>query len=1588
MSPDRDQADSQSTAAWQLREEYIQRFETAWRMGQRPDIDHYLPSDPAHRQAVLIELVHADLECRLKAGEEVSVPAYVERYPELGVPAIQEELQAAAAEHRQGRQAARPEAGQGGAGRNGGAEQPRREGSSTLPESPAADTAKTKAYLAGRGPASAQGSEAPTLAHSSTAVPGGWPRVPGFEILGELGRGGMGVVYRARQVALNRPVALKMILAGSHAGAEGVTRFQSEAEAVARLRHPNIVQIYEVGEADGKPFFALEFVEGGSLAKKLAGSPLPPREAARLVELLARAAHHAHQQGVIHRDLKPANILLAGVKGQGSGVRDTREAVSFLNPDPSPLTPKITDFGLAKRLEAGPGQTQSGAILGTPSYMAPEQALGENRKIGPAVDVYALGAILYEALTGRPPFKGATVLETLDQVRTQEPVSPTQLQPGLPRDLKTICLKCLQKDPSKRYSSALELADDLARYLAREPIRARPVGAVERTLKWARRRPAWAALGIVSLLAAVVFVGGVFWHAAQLQSALDDATRARTRAEVSEHKARQAQAASQGSERRARRYQYASDLRSAYQFWRNGEVRQAQQILSRHQRGAAGEDNRCGFEWHLLHRLVHHGDRLTLPCHDGEGRCVAYSPDGKTLAVATGNVIRLWNTATWQVRATLRGHDSSPVQAIGFSPDGKLLAAGDRDSLVIISDVATGRKRAALKDCRGLVSCVGFSPDGRYLAAGGSFCTTTLWRTAGWRVQGRIRKHTEDLTCLAFSPDGKYLGTGSSDRSVRLFDVRTGWKELSRLDHETPVHGVTFSPGGKLLAVAEDTGFRLWNPGRARQVAVVRGPAHATLCLAFSRDGRQLVTGHDGGQLWLWDVADRTVRRNSQEHKGAVQAVAFSPDGRAIASASRDRTVSVWYPARAPEHQDLVGSVLPGAVLTFSPAGDTVALACRDRTVKLLDSDTVRVRATLARHNSDILGLAFSPDGKTLASAGTRDRLIRLWDPADGRLRGTRTVPGTSLGCLAFSPDGKRLAAGGSALWVWDLEGGAAPARLSGHAGEVQALAFSADSKLLATGSADHTVKVWELARGKVRTSLAHPAPVLAVAFASPGPAGKIPSPKEALDPLKSRVPSPLGDGLLSTGDALGTIRLWDTAAGKELASVHPHNGPVHSLAFSPEGSTLASGGVDWVPRLWHVARGRRPPLLLGTEINFQPTIKDLIAVRCLAFSPEGKVLATTTTKGVAQFWNLAAWQVQRPQGMQPRAVHSLAFSPDGKTLAAGCAEKLVRIRNRVVHGDVVVERSPVGNTRETVRFWDLATGRERVLLRGEKTATNHAVVAYSPDGKTLASGSSDGSVWLWDLATGRKRATLYAGRGARGYAALDSVLVRSEGFIPIGLELSGAVLALRFSPDGRVLAAACADGTIKLWDAATARQRAAFSGGQTGLTSLAFSPDSSTLAVIPQGRVRLWDVAAGRWRQTLGQFGDSVSSLAFSPGGTLLAIGARDSGRIQLWNLRRQTIEAVLTGHLDSVPALAFTPDGKTLASGSFDGKVKLWHVATAQELATLEAGEDKVRTVAFSPDGRILAAGMEALDGSGQIHLWRASPSPTQGKGTCPGK
>ena len=542
------------------------------------------------------------------------------------------------------------------------------------------------------------------------------PSPPGYEILEELGHGGMGVVYKARQLGLNRLVALKMLLSSASVGPEQLVRFRTEAETLGRLQHPHIVQIYEIGQQQGLPYYAMEYIDGPSLAQRLAGVPQNPREAARLVEILARAMAAVHQCGIIHRDLKPGNILLTSggvVTGEWSisealpaqgtdGTKDIRQHSAVarpLTPHHSPLTyPKITDFGLAKRLEGSGAATQTGSVMGTPDYMAPEQARGEIDALGPWTDIYALGAILYEMITGKPPFKSASPAETLARVVSEEPVSRSRRPANMPRDLATICFKCLEKDHRRRYSSALELAEDLRRFQAGEPIMARSVGLLGRTWRWCRRQPIAAAslfsasaLGITLLVTVLVYNGRLQNALTREQFALENRVqvlhfdfnmpdRDRREADTLAASSRFASAKSGSPANEREDFFPVSAIN-------NGPSRIIASHWSEHDCWLALENPNHDVQvWDL-------GTRAALgPVlqHQAAVYLAQFSPDGRSLATATvdGNV-RIWKWDNGSSHQLPVRPGTVPTQLV-FSKDGRFLLTRTQETAIRCWDTSTG----------------------------------------------------------------------------------------------------------------------------------------------------------------------------------------------------------------------------------------------------------------------------------------------------------------------------------------------------------------------------------------------------------------------------------------------------------------------------------------------------------------------------------------------------------------------------------------------------------------------------------------------------------------------------------------------------------------------------------------------------------------------------------------------------------------------------------------------------------------------------------------------------------------------------------
>jgi WD40 repeat protein/tRNA A-37 threonylcarbamoyl transferase component Bud32 len=1109
-----------------------------WAKGERVWAEEFLARHPrlAGDPELMLDLVYAEFVLREQAGESPDPAEYLARFP-AHADALRRQLDLHRALHAAGSLAPAPDeptVHQPGTPRT-------RDG--TVP-----DTRGEEEERGGVGPVS----------------------VPGYEVLGVLGKGGMGVVYKARHRALGRVVALKMVLHAEYAGPEERRRFRAEAEAVARLQHPGVVQVFEVGEHNGLPYLALEYCPGGSLAQELTGTPWQPGPAAVLVEALAQAVQAAHAAGLVHRDLKPANVLLA-----------------------ADGTPKVADFGLAKRLDVE-GQTQTGAVLGTPSYMAPEQAAGK-KGIGPAADVYSLGAILYELLTGRPPFQAASAVDLARQVAAEEPVPVRRLQPKVPRDLETVCLKCLEKQPRKRYASAAVLAEDLRRFGAGAPVSARPLGKFERGLRWARRHPAVAvAYGLVFLVVVLGGLGGgVTWLWQRSEQARGQLADEKRQSEAARHEAEQART-------RLAEASYLRQVGLACREWQEAEVDRAEQLLE------SCPPQRRGWEWHYVRRLCH-ADLLTRRGHPDPG--LAFGPDGQRLAsVSPDHTIQIWDACTGREISLCQGH-AGTVASVVFSPDGLSLASASADHTARVWDGRTGRERFPLPHKEPVVRAA-FSPNGRFIATAIVHETITLWDAYDGQVVRTFKGPAGQTHGVAFSPDGRRLAgwgiAGKTDISgkgeVKLWDRQTG-REVLSIGHTVDIIDVAFSPdGGRLAGASIDKTVRVWDVRTGRLVLTLSGHSDQAAAVTFSPDGTHLASGGSDQTVRVWDAATGQEVVCHKGHKGPVTNVAFSPDGQRLASRSADGTVKVWRATADPRADCLAGHTRMIAEVKVSPDGRTLASSSCDGTIRLWDLATRRPGLSLPAHPSGVECVAFSPDGKRLASGG-KDGLIKVWDvstskevlswtghaapvwsvafspdgtrlasvgcayedkqgrlfPGEARLWDARTgeVLFTLRGdwhgfiCLAFSPDGKRLACGSYRdVVMWDVETGQQQLSFRAHADLVVGLAFSPDGRRLASASFDKTVKVWDATSGTpLYTFDGHTARVTCVAF------------------------SPDGRRLASGGDD-HTIRIVVADTGEEALSLKGAIGPVHSLAFSPDGNLLVSGGWDSLVRVWDA----RPP--------------------------------------------------------------------------------------------------------------------------------------------------------------------------------------------------------------------------------------------------------------------------------------------------------------------------------------------------------------------------------------------------------------------------
>jgi WD40 repeat protein/serine/threonine protein kinase len=881
------------------------------------------------------------------------------------------------------------------------------------------------------------------------------------------------------------------------------------------------------------------------------------RSLAHIGRQVAAGLSYAHARGIVHRDIKPSNLLL-----------DTEGVVW------------ITDFGLAKASDDR--LTQTGDILGTVRYMAPERFRGEGDG---RADVYALGLTLYELLTLRPAFDSPDRLKLIEQIKAEDPPRPRTLDTHIPRDLETIVLKAIAKDPQGRYPSADALGEDLRRFLADEPIRARRVGPLERAWIWARRRPAAAALLLVSAVAALALVGAgvAFAYNSRLEAALDEAEFQR----------------------------YFHHIARAVGDWREGNMVQVEKLLDE------CPPERRSWEWYYLKRLCH-TDLLTLRSRGDPFHGVAYSPDGTRLAASSSDgTVRVWDASTCrEVLPPLRAH-SGAVGAVAYSPDGKKLAAV-MDKTVKFWDVSTGQLISQLEGDKSNYGPVAFSPDGRRLVAGDGEGVVRVWDvTSGREVPfSPLRVCPSPISSVAYSPDGRSFASADYEAFVRVWDATTGKRvpNLSARDATGAAMAVAFSPDGRRLASGSLEGIiKVWDLATGQAVRTFTGHPSGVCSVAFSPDGRLLASARMDGTIELWALRPTSAQEQSslapirrgrpakawtldpttaqaaltlKGHAGSVLQVAFSPDGMQLASASVDGTIKIWDAQSEPEARTLAGHTG-----RFSPDGKWLASASYETTFTVWDTTTGQ---EIQRFPASTWGLAFSPDGKSIASSAEKDS-ARLWDVASGRpLRTFKEGQTNGTFGLAFSRDGKWIASGGSdgTLKLWDVATGKTRHTLRHHGHTIIDVGFSPDSTRVASGSNDGTVLLWDVTTGQLIHSF---------------PGTHFPS-CLAFSPDGTRIATAADDR---------TITLWDVRTGQRIDRAFEGNAaPISYLAFSPDGRRLASGGKDGMVKLWDV-ESRQEALVLRGHASWGVS---------LDFTRDGTRLATADLDGTLKFWDARPW--------------------------------------------------------------------------------------------------------------------------------------------------------------------------------------------------------------------------------------------------------------------------------------------------------------------------------------------------------------------------
>ncbi len=1133
--------------------------------------------------------------------------------------------------------------------------------------------------------------------------------IPGYRIEDPqpLGSGGMGVVYRATQTALNREVALKMLLGGPFASPTLRARFLLEAESAAALEHPHIVRVIEFGEVGGYPYLAMEFVPGGTLSARLkATGPLPPADAAELVAKLAGAVAHAHSRGVVHRDIKSPNVLLTA-EGE----------------------PRLTDFGLAKVGRMARNLSVTGQVLGTPAYMPPEQAAGKVREVGTAADVYGLGAVLYDVLTGRPPFQGDTAAVTLQKVLTEEPQRPRALNPSVPRDLETICLKCLQKDPARRYGSAAEFGADLCAYLHGRPIAARPTTGAERTWKWVCRNPVVA--GLLLAVAASLLLGTtvsyLYFLDARTQEAIAtnraadadrDAAAARHQEAIAKAETARATTAANRLAALLKETQRVSDL---------SKLREAQlafdRNLARRARDTLAEiapENRCGV-WGILARRFE-GSLFALYGHTAAVTSVTVSADGSRIVTGSEDgTARVWDARTGQFLLELNVKERlgwSHVSSVAVSADGSRIVTGGWGERKERGGSRRLKGEAQVWDARTgqLIRVLEGDQDAADRAPTG---------------------HIGFVTSVAVSADGSRIVTGSMDNSdapatwpkdntARVWDGTTG-KELRVLKgHERPVHRVVLSADGSRIVTGAGDTVRVWDARTGQSLLELKVRLGGVNSVALSPDGSRIVTGSGGPEARVWDTRTGQVLFELKGHAASdrfvsqVRDVAFSPDGSRIVTGADDTTARVWDARTGQFLFELKGHEGSVSAVAFTPDGTRVVTGSGDQTARVWDAKTGQPALELDGPGQTT-GAAISADG-TRVVTGSEDGTAQVRDAATGDL--CFELKGPMVCLVAISADGSRIVTGASVFGrdpgapdptaqVRDGRTGKVFFELTGHTDGVWSVGISADGSRVVTLSRAGLARVWDGKTGIVLFELKdQKGPMSSVTISADGSRVVTDSPQggsrvwdgktgQGLHELKGSVKALSSDGSRAVVPFREMARILDTRTGESLLELKGHAGGVTCAAWNADGTRIVTGSADGTARVWDAGTGQ--PLL---EIKGNGP-----DVTHVAISADGSRIVVGSGYGNTRVWDARPGRPLLELNGHAGDVTAVAVSADGSRVVSGSDD-------------------------QTARVWDARTGQFLYELTGHTAAVSCAAV--SADGTLIVTGAHDGTVRVWNGTTVR----------------------------------------------------------------------------------------------------------------------------------------------------------------------------------------------------------------------------------------------------------